>query len=55
MYKRQLLMCVTTKGETGMPTVGVEEKPLLVFGLMEGPGGKVAEDEVTQGLSLIHI
>ena len=32
----------------GKPTIGVETKLLLVPELIEGPEGKMAEDEVTQ-------
>ena len=44
----EVQICVMAKEVIGKPTVGVEVKPLFVHELMEAPGGKVAEDEVTQ-------
>ena len=38
----------TAKEVTGKPTMGVTENPLFVRELIEAPGGKVAEEEVTQ-------
>ena len=61
VYKRQFLFQAemeelaeevqihdTAKEVTGKLTMDVKENPLFVCELMEPPGGKVAEDEVTQ-------
>ena len=37
-------MCIRDRN----PTMGVKEKPLFVPELIEAPGGKVDEDEITQ-------
>ena len=38
----------TAKEVTGKSTMGIKKNPLFVCGLIEAPGGKVAEGEVTQ-------
>ena len=44
----EIQISVTTKEVIGKPTMEVETRLLLVRELIEGPGGKVAEDEITQ-------